>query len=113
MVYGRDEVLIRTRIMVLEKAGLVVFAALTPSDLEEILLSQDILLLVLCHTLGSEECEAALLFAEGRRPEMRTLVLTAGTSPCSERSHDAVLSAFDGPRKLVETVNTLLQRVLT
>jgi len=97
--------------MVLEKAGYSVFTAREASDVERIVLSQKISLIVLCHTLSSEKCETALELAESRRPAIRSLVLTAGTTPCSERSHDAVLSAFDGPRKLVETVENLLQAV--
>ena len=110
LVYGSDALLLGTRTMVLENAGYAVFYALKPSEVEETILSQTIALLVLCHTLSSEMCKAALDFAEGRRPGIRSLVLTAGTSPCSERAHDAVLSAFDGPRRLVETVQNLLDR---
>ena len=111
LVYGSDPLLLDTRTMVLEKAGYAVFIAREASDVERIVLSQKISLIVLCHTLSSEKCEAALELAESRRPAMRSLVLTAGTTPCSERSHDAILSAFDGPRKLVETVEKLLQAV--
>jgi hypothetical protein len=93
----------------LEKAGYTVFSALKPSEVEETILSQPISLLVLCHSLSSEKCKAALDFTESRRSGIRSLVLTAGTSPCSERAHDAILSAFDGPRRLVETVQNLLK----
>ncbi len=94
--------------MVLEKAGYTVFSARETSDFQEILLGRSISLLVLCHSLSSKKCEAAIEFAESRHPVIRCLVLTAGNSPCSERAHDAVLSAFDGPRRLVETVQNLL-----
>ena len=113
LVYGSDDVLLGTRTMVLEKAGYTVFSARETSDFEEILLGQTISLLVLCHSLSSEKCEAAIKFAEKRHPEIRSLVLTAGDSPCSERAHDAVLSAFDGPRKLVEAVQNLLRHAPT
>ena len=97
--------------MVLGKAGYTVFTAHEAPELENTLLSQKISLLVLCHTLSSEKCEAALDFAESKHPEIRSLVLTAGATPCSERARDAVLSAFDGPRRLVETVQNLLGNV--
>jgi len=97
--------------MVLEKAGYTVFSARETSDFQEVLLVHTISLVVLCHSLSSEKCEAAIDFAESRCPGIRSLVLTAGTSPCSERAHDAILSALDGPRKLVETVQNLLQNV--
>jgi DNA-binding response OmpR family regulator len=109
LVYGSDDVLLGTRTMVLEKAGYTVFSARDPSDFQEILLGRTISLLVLCHSLSAEMCAAAIEFAENRHPVTRCLELTAGDSPCSERAHDAVLSALDGPRKLVETVQHLLQ----
>lgn len=111
LVYGSDDVLLGTRTLVLEKAGYKVFAARETSDLQDILLGQLVSLLVLCHSLSTEKCKAAIDFAENRHPEIRSLVLTAGEAPCSERAHDAVLSAFDGPRRLVETVRNLLQNV--
>jgi hypothetical protein len=95
--------------MVLEKAGYTVFSAREAPEVERIMLSEQISLLVLCHTLSPKKCEAALEFAESRNPAIRSLVLTAGITPCSERAHDAVLSAFDGPRRLVETVQKLLE----
>ena len=109
LVYGSDDVLLGTRSMVLEKAGYNVFLARESSDFHEVLLGQTISLLVLCHSLSPEKCEAAIKFAESKRPVVRCLVLTAGDSPCSERVHDTVLSAFDGPQRLVETVRSLLQ----
>jgi len=111
LVYGSDQLLLNTRTMVLEKAGYAVLTAIEASDVERIILSQKISLLVLCHTLSSEKCEAALELAESRRPVIRSLVLTAGMTPCSERAHDAILSAFDGPRRLVETVEKLFQTI--
>jgi hypothetical protein len=107
LVYGSDELLLGTRTLVLEKAGYVVFPTLEASEMAKIIASQNISLLVLCHTLAPEKCEAALELAQSRIPIVRNLLLTAGESPCSELGHDALLSAFDGPRKLVEMVETL------
>jgi len=71
LVYGSDQLLLNTRTMVLEKAGYAVLTAIEASDVERIILSQKISLLVLCHTLSSEKCEAALELAESRRPVIR------------------------------------------
>ena len=111
LLYGDDQLLLHTRTMVLERAGLAVLTAIEASDVERIVLSQKISLLVLCHTLSSEKCEAAVSLAESIRPAIRSLVLTAGMPPCSERAHDTILSSFAGPRSLVDTVERLLHTV--
>jgi hypothetical protein len=108
LVYGSDEALLETRTMVLENAGLRVLTTLKRADTEAIIESGEILLVVLCHSLASDDCEAILTFANGRTPPLRTLVLTAGESKCSEHSPTESISAFDGPRKLIETVHHLL-----
>jgi hypothetical protein len=67
-------------------------------------------LIVFCHSLSEQKCEAALDFVKRQRPPLNTLVLTATVSPCSEGT-GAVLSAFDGPRKFVQKVQDLLDYV--
>jgi DNA-binding response OmpR family regulator len=111
LVYGSDELLLGTRTMVLENAGFQVFSAISSDGAESIMKSGEVALVVLCHSLSEQQCEAALDFAKRQRPALNTLVLTASGSPCSERTTGAVLSAFDGPRKLVETVQDLLDCV--
>ena len=107
LVYGSDKLLLDTRTMVLENAGFRVFSATESEDAETIIETQGIALIVLCHSLSPQRCEAALRFANALQPAVKTLVLTAGAGTCPEKVPTAVLSAFDGPGELVETVQRL------
>ena len=109
LVYGSDELLLRTRTMVLEQAGFRVFTAIRPEDAETIIKTRDVALVVLCHSLSLENRESLLEFANVREPALKTVVLTASNSLYPEHIPGAVLDSLDGPRKLVETVNRLLK----
>lgn len=111
LVYGSDELLLDTRTMVLRQAGFQVFSATSFGDAESIMKSGEIGLIVLCHSLSEQDCESALDFAKRQRPPLNTLVLSATGSTCSEETTGAVLSSFDGPRKLVQSVRDLLDCV--
>ncbi len=111
LVYGSDKQLLETRSMVLEAAGLRVFSATEPQNAEMIIETQNIALVVLCHSLSPQECDAALQFANSLTPIVKTIVLTAGASPCSERIPTEILSTFDGPGRLVQTIRNLLGEV--
>ena len=108
LVCGSDEALLGTRTMVLDNAGFRVLSSLSLPEAEAIIKSGEIGLVVLCHSLATEDCEAVLDLSGGQNPPVKTLVLTAGESKCSEHSAGPSASAFDGPRKLIETVRELL-----
>jgi DNA-binding NtrC family response regulator len=97
--------------MVLENAGFRVLSAINYADAEAIIRSGDVALVVLCHSLNPDDREAFLKFVSDHNPAVGTLVLTVGGSLYSEKSQAAILSAFDGPRKLVEVVHRLLPDV--
>jgi hypothetical protein len=107
LVYGSDLTLLETRKMVLERAGYETLMASTGVDAEKIMLRRTVSVLVLCHTLSTEKCEAIVEFAEHQRPSVSILTLTAGASSCANQANDVVLSTFKGPQLLVETVQAL------
>jgi hypothetical protein len=108
LVYGSDEILLSTRTMVLENAGFRVLSAINYADAEAIIRSGEVALVVLCHSLNADDREAILRLVSGLSPSVSTVVLTAGASLISERSPTGIVSAFDGPRKLIESVHKLL-----
>jgi hypothetical protein len=110
LVYGSDQLLLGTRTMVLENAGFQVFSAISSDVAESIMKSGEIGLIVLCHSLSEQKRESALAFANRQQPPLNTLVLTASVFPCSQQT-GAVLSVFNGPRKLLQTVQDLLDCV--
>jgi hypothetical protein len=113
LVYGSDEILLGTRTMVLENAGFRVLSTINFADAKAIIMSGDVALVVLCHSLHPDDREAILKFMDGHNSRVSTLALTAGESLYSEKSQGAILSAFDGPRKFVEVVHRLLPDVVS
>jgi hypothetical protein len=94
--------------MVLENAGFCVLSTINYVDAEAIIRRGGVALVVLCHSLNADDREAILRLVSGHNLSVSTVVLTAHAPLSSESSPTAVLSAFEGPRKLVETVHNLL-----
>jgi len=109
LVFGRDAFLLDTRAMVLENAGFNVIKTNGVADAEAILETQDVALVVLCHTLSGENREAVVKHANSLKPVVKTLLLTASAPVRLEAAPTAILSAFDGPETLVETVDNLMR----
>ena len=108
LVYGTDAVLLDTRRWVLEKAGYRVLTAQTLLEAERIAAVEPISIFLLCHSLPTEDCQKAVAAANTIRPEMKLLLMTANTPPCSQGHDEQVLSAFDGPQALIAAVQELL-----
>ena len=106
LLYGRDDRLLESRQWVLERAGYRVRATTQFAVLDEMTLIAPVDLLLLCHTVPSEDCGAALTIAYLRCSHLRSLVLTAGDQQCSTIA-DAVLDAREGPKKLVSTIGEI------
>ena len=62
-------------------------------------------LLILCYTLGEQQCDRALGLSRFC-PGMKSLLLAHGN--CTEDGASEVLNIFDGPAKLLSTVDKLL-----
>ena len=107
LIYGRNATLVETRRWVLEKAGCKVATTLASDEAMELLYRQGIDLLILCHTLTTDERRAALLQARNLFPSMSKLILTTDVSSYAPRPNEAVLSAFVDPKTLIATVDTL------
>lgn len=110
LVYGRDASLLDTRSWVLERAGYRVLTALSLVEAERIAAVEPISLFLLCHSLSVEDCENALTAASTIQPEMKRLLMTANTPLPSLDPNDRVISAFDGPKKLVAAVHGLVPK---
>jgi hypothetical protein len=65
-------------------------------------------LLSLCHSLSTDECHGILSELRQRWTEVQSLILTAGLSGCRDQLLSEVLSAMEGPAKLVSTVTKLI-----
>lgn len=107
LMYGKDAPLLDTRKMVLESTGHRVWPASNPAAFKRIVSDQLIDLVVLCHSLSSEECNHALAVVELEAPHVGSLLLTAGPTGCVGNGSSEVLDTMDGPRQLISTVNRI------
>ena len=107
LVMGTDPILLGTRSRVLAYAGLTVVKALTFDEAVSHLTSRRIVLILLCHTLSSEERQGAIAAAHAIDSSIVTFVLGAVAGPCVAMG-DVVVHQMMSPQKLVKTVKTLL-----
>ena len=104
LIYGRDAHLLDTRRWLLEQAGYRVLSVSGLSEAQQAV--DDAKVLVLCHSLSRADCQAAVEMAKAVAPQMKVLTLTAGKPAYTEPS----MSAFDGPRRLIEELGKLCAR---
>ena len=108
LMYGRDAHLLETRAWVLERAGYRVRTALNLDTLRLMLVTGQTDLLILCHSLSTEDCGGAIALTTPY-PKVKSLILTAGERGCHAHLLAAVLDTMDGPEKLVSMVGNLTQ----
>ena len=110
LVYGRDQRLLETRSWVLEQAGFPVASVTGLADAEQALRRNPVGVIVLCHTLSAEERLAALGAAQRLRPGVQRMVMTADALVIPDEGQEETMSAYDGPRKLIVTVQQMMDR---
>ncbi|HEV2618640.1 MAG TPA: hypothetical protein VGU23_01730 [Acidobacteriaceae bacterium] len=108
LLYGRDEQLLATRRWVLESRGYRVLTLLDLAGFAAIPQNPPIRLVLLCHSLSQDECEAAMVLAEARWPGIQSLTLDAEAGRSPSGLLGQLLHTMDGPAKLVETVAKLM-----
>ena len=104
LVFGRDYQLVHTRSLILEKAGFHVRTASSLPDIQQLHSEPGVDVMVLCHSLSTQECAAALTLTHERWPLIQTIALVSGSSDCGSQSVDTVLEATEGPAKLISAV---------
>lgn len=107
LVYGREPGLLLSRTWVLQAAGFHAQPAGNLCEARKAAGSRAVDLLVLCHTLSSEDCRDALTWADSL-PGMKRIVLTSGATSASIPPNEVVLSQFAGARELVAVTQRLL-----
>jgi DNA-binding response OmpR family regulator len=103
-VFGRDDQLVHTRSLILEKAGFRVRIAYSIRDLQQLLSDRSMDVMVLCHSLAPKECDQALLLVHQAWPHIQTLALVTGYSDCGSTSTDAKMEVSEGPARLIDAV---------
>lgn len=108
LVYGRDERLQETRRMILASKGYRVIAVSSPAEIETMDSADEVDLLMLCHTLTTEECGRAIAAVQSRWPKARSLFLTSGRFGCHKEFRSEIFDSMEGPEKLVTKVSRLV-----
>jgi DNA-binding NtrC family response regulator len=101
LVYGRDEFLLTSRAMLLEREGYRVYLALDRETFTRLLRDAQVSILILCHTLREADCLAALDAAAKMRPGIKSLVLTHRDHQFGEQQVSAVIKGLLEPRLLI------------
>ncbi len=104
LVFGRDFQLVHTRSLILEKAGFHVRTASSLPEISQLLSEPTMDVMLLCHSLSTEECDEALAMTQQRWPRIQTISMLSGSSGCASQPTDAVMNAADGPAKLIREV---------
>jgi hypothetical protein len=104
--FGHDLSLLQTRQQVLA-TRFQSSAVSNVSDLKEQISSEEIDMVVLCHTLSEEERRAALEIAECSLPSTKVLTLVSNTTTATFRSKHTLYGLVD-PRELLEKVTEVL-----
>ncbi len=107
VVYGHDQSLLDTRTWVLQGAGYQVSQASHLSELEQTADERSVALVVMCHTLSGEEWDATRTSLD-HRPGIKRLLITANRPLSVQTLGEPAISAFDGPRALLDMVGKIL-----
>ena len=111
LVVSRDEMLLRTREMILG-AFFTVQRAGRFSEAKTLLISNHYDLVVLCHSLTHEECERLAMMACGQSPRPQILAMNATSGASLEPWADKQLGVDAGPYGLVKKCAEMLGLVL-
>jgi CheY-like chemotaxis protein len=107
LVYGNEVLLVKTRHLILEKAGYQVFSATDFADAANVLVNQRIDLVLLCQSLSDTKRRDFLEQARAITPDLK----------CAAFGHDGrevelegtgVSEKVDGPRGLLKATGKLL-----
>ncbi len=108
LIYGHDPLLLQTRRRILEQAGYTAWAAEVLDEVDSIITTNAVGLLIVCQTLSDEEGEAAITLAHQIRPEMKMLVMSLTRQRLLKTAQETPFNVSTGPRNLLDTVQKLM-----
>ena len=105
LIYGHDQILLRTRELILRGHGFDVRVTDVPGELFTILATRPLDLLILCHSVDEIERSRILATAHASQKGLSTLLLAVGVgNSFSDSENDAIFSTLDGPQNFLGTV---------
>ena len=108
LCFSRSPVLLATRCAVLATRYDVV-SANSLQDIARLSSGPAFDLVLLCHTLPTDECHAAAEFARHCWPGCKILALTSGAQSCAGTEVDRDLPGLEGPAALLRAIQDLTQ----
>jgi len=111
LLTGNDEDLVRLRGKILKGAGFKVHEATTDAAADAALLTGEVRVVVLCHTLRDGQLNKVLDQVEGMKPPASVLLLMRSGVLSHARaleSADVALDPTDGPAMLITAVRKLM-----
>ena len=104
LIYGHDQILLRTRELILRGAGFDVCVTDAPDQARAILAIHPVDLLIFCHSVDDTERAKVLAIANASPKRPSTLLLSAGAAGSAYSENNAVFSTLDGPQSFLVTV---------
>lgn len=109
LIFGKDEMLLVTRSLILEKAGYRVLTAQSFANAMLALMNHPIDLLLLCQTLNEEERRGILETAHALQPDIKCASLTYNGREL-EVDGIGVRHPLDGPPGFLSAIGRMLTR---
>ena len=106
LIYGNDPMLVKTRGLVLERAGYEVFASTAFAGAMLTLMTEEVDVLLLCQSLADEERRGILETAHALQPEIKCAVLDLEESEAPIERVD-LIRGLAGPTTLLTAVGRL------
>jgi DNA-binding NtrC family response regulator len=100
LVVGRDSMLLRTRQWILQEHFHVEIAG-NETAVATLLLKENFDLVILCHSLKTEECRAIVELVRARASRAKILALDSGGVQCGASLPDDRLDYAEGPNALL------------
>ncbi len=104
LIYGHDQILLRTRELILRGAGFDVYTTDAFDEAQKILTIRPVDLLILCHSVDETERAKILTTANACQKGLSTLLLSAGVGGSTAAENKATFSTLDGPQNFLGIV---------
>jgi hypothetical protein len=111
LLFGHDYTLLQTRRLIMEHEGCTTSDAMRLSDVEQILASRPVQLLVICHSVSCDEVDQVLRLANELQPNMQTIVLKSGFSFCEFYRDRKSVDVSLGPASFIHEVRLRLGKL--
>lgn len=108
LLYGNDEILLKTRRWILEGAGFLVFTANNFGTAISLAMTKTFHVMILCQTLSVVECNGVLVTAREVSPSMRPLIFYNENQPSPLKGREEYLEVLAPPEALISTINRMV-----